>query len=169
MEGEKTMKIESVKDLYLTELQEARSFEEQIAAELGDLARKASDPGLKAFLQDDAPEAQHHRDKVAELIEAHGARPSEHDDQTMRSILAGAADWADQIDDPSLRDAALIASAQRVQHYEICVYGTLATWAKQLGLDDLNTLLRILDEEKEADARLSELAKKSVNAEAAAA
>ena len=162
------MKIDNLKDLYLAELQEARSFEDQIGTALGDLSAKASDPALKAFLEGDQPEAQGHRDKVAGLIGSHGAEPSAHEDQTMRSILEGARDWADKIDDPAVRDAAIIASAQRVQHYEICVYGTLAAWAKQLGLDDLNTLLRILDEEKVADERLSELAKKTVNAEAAA-
>ena len=68
-----------------------------------------------------------------------------------------------------LRDAGLIASAQRVEHYEIAVYGSLATWAKQLGLDeDLPALLDILEEEKRTDESMSTLAKRVVNPDAAA-
>ncbi|ARP95992.1 YciE/YciF ferroxidase family protein [Bordetella genomosp. 13] len=71
------------------------------------------------------------------------------------------------VTDPDLRDAGLIASAQRVEHYEIAVYGTMATWAEQLGLDDdMQTLPAILDEEKRTDQRLSELAKRAINPEA---
>jgi ferritin-like metal-binding protein YciE len=74
------------------------------------------------------------------------------------------------VQDPDLRDAGLIASAQRIEHYEIAVYGTLATWAKQLGLDeDLQTLHAILQEEKRTDERLTELAERVVNLEAAQA
>jgi ferritin-like metal-binding protein YciE len=72
------------------------------------------------------------------------------------------------VQDRDLRDASLIASAQRVEHYEIAVYGSLATWAKQLGLDeDLQTLLAILEEEKSTDERLSMLAKRMINPDAA--
>ena len=77
----------------------------------------------------------------------------------MEAILAEAKRWAAMVEDRDLRDAGLIASAQRVEHYEIAVYGTLATWAKQLGLqEDLRILLEILDEEKRTDDNLTELA-----------
>ena len=73
------------------------------------------------------------------------------------------------LQDQDLRDAGLIASAQRVEHYEIAVYGSLATWAEQLGLEeDLQALLGILEEEKRTDERLSTLAKRVVNPDAAA-
>jgi ferritin-like metal-binding protein YciE len=74
------------------------------------------------------------------------------------------------VKDPDLRDAGLIASAQRVEHYEIAVYGSLATWAKQLGREqDLQALLGILEEEKQADEKLSALAKRVVNFDATTA
>jgi ferritin-like metal-binding protein YciE len=74
------------------------------------------------------------------------------------------------IDSADLRDAALIASCQCVEHYEIACYGTLATWAKQLGLhEDQQTLYAILQEEKHADEMLTALAKRSVNLRAIAA
>jgi ferritin-like metal-binding protein YciE len=73
------------------------------------------------------------------------------------------------VQDRDLRDASLIASAQRIEHYEIAVYGSLATWAKQLGLEeDVQVLLAILEEEKRMDESLSMLAKRMINPDAAA-
>jgi ferritin-like metal-binding protein YciE len=73
------------------------------------------------------------------------------------------------VQDRDLRDAGLIASAQRIEHYEIAVYGSLATWAKQLGLEeDVQVLLAILEEEKRMDESLSMLAKRMINPDAAA-
>jgi ferritin-like metal-binding protein YciE len=87
----------------------------------------------------------------------------------MQAMLQEAEKWANMVQDRDLRDAGLIASAQRVEHYEIAVYGSLATWAKQLGLEeDLQVLLAILEEEKRTDERLSMLAKRMINPDAAA-
>jgi ferritin-like metal-binding protein YciE len=95
--------------------------------------------------------------------------PREHVDQAMQAMLKEAEKWAGMVPDQDLRDAGLIASAQRVEHYEIAVDGSLATWAKQLGLDeDLPVLLDILEEEKRTDDTLSTLAKRVVNPDAAA-
>jgi ferritin-like metal-binding protein YciE len=86
----------------------------------------------------------------------------------MQAMLQEAEKWASMVQDRDLRDAGLIASAQRVEHYEIAVYGSLATWAKQLGLDeDVQALLAILEEEKRTDERLSRLAKRMINPDAA--
>ena len=94
---------------------------------------------------------------------------STHVDQAMQAMLREAEKWATMVQDRDLRDAGIIASAQRVEHYEIAVYGSLATWAKQLGLDeDLPALLDILEEEKRTDESLSTLAKRVVNPDAAA-
>lgn len=162
------MNIADLRQLYLAELQEARSFEDQIARTLGGLAERASDTTLKDFLSEDVPEARNHEAKVTAILEDHGAAADEHEDQTMSAILAEAQKWADRIDDPAVRDAALIASAQRIQHYEIAVYGSLAAWAKQEELEnDLRVLVTILNEEKQADETLSKMAKGSVNREAA--
>ena len=88
----------------------------------------------------------------------------------MQSLLQEAEKWAGMVKDPDLRDAGLIASAQRVEHYEIAGYGSLATWAKQLGREqDLQALLGILEEEKQADEKLSAVAKRVVNPDATTA
>jgi ferritin-like metal-binding protein YciE len=87
----------------------------------------------------------------------------------MQAMLQEGEKWAHMVQDRDLRDAGIIASAPRIEHYEIAVYGSLTTWAKQLGLEqDLQALLGILEEEKRADKKLSTLAKRVVNPDAAA-
>lgn len=160
------MRVPDFLTLYQAELQEACSFETQMADALPGLAQKATDPSLKQLLEDEAAEARNHAAAITALLEARGAQPREHKDQSMQTLIGEARDWVIQIDDPALRDAALIASAQRLQHYEIAVYGSLAAWAKQQGLDEADTLLAILDEERRADAKLTEIATASVNEKA---
>ena len=161
------MAPDTLNDLYLAELQEARSFERQIATTVGRLAGKASDPELKETLEGDRPESEGHAERIAAMLERRGIDPDAHTDQTMEAILKEACTWADEIGDPAVRDAAIIASLQRVQHYEIAAYGALVAWAKTEGLDaEARTLDAILDEEKAADARLTEIAEKTVNARA---
>ena len=158
------MKIASLKDLYIAELQEARSFEGQIANALGELADRASDGALREMLAGERPESLRHGERVTALLERHGVDPRAHEDQTMRAILAEAGKWAAEIDEPAVRDAALIASVQRIQHYEIAAYGALVAWAREQGLEDAETLAGILEEEKAADDKLSTLAGERVNA-----
>ncbi|KPQ20766.1 MAG: Ferritin-like metal-binding protein YciE [Rhodobacteraceae bacterium HLUCCA24] len=162
------MEITDLRSLYVAELQEARSVEAQIADAFDALGARASEPRLKELLHGEVQEAAQHRDRIGELIAGHGEEPRAHDDQAMRAILAEADKWARSIEDAGARDAALVASAQRVQHYEIALYGSLAAWAKELGMSDLERLLAILDEERAADERLSEIAKSGVNKEAVA-
>ncbi|WP_372890306.1 ferritin-like domain-containing protein [Rhodosalinus sp.] len=161
------MQITDLETLYLSELQEARSVEAQIADAFDALAAKAADPALKTLLDAEVRDAAQHRDRLGELVAAHGGAPRAHEDRTMRAMLDEADRWAGAIEDDAARDAALIASAQRVQHYEIALYGSLAAWARHLGMSDRAPLEAILQEEKDADARLTEIAEGGVNTEAA--
>jgi ferritin-like metal-binding protein YciE len=161
------MRFDSLKQIYVSELQEQRSAEEQLIQALPKMSEMAHDAALGAALQEHLRETRTQLDRLDEVLSRHGAEPREHRDRSMETILGEAGKWAMMIDDPEPRDAAMIASAQRIEHYEIAVYGTLATWAKQLGLnEDMRVLLSILEEEKAADAKLTELAKKEVNREA---
>jgi hypothetical protein len=83
-------------------------------------------------VQSHLEETRSQRERLDEVLRRHGAEPHEHVDQSMQAIVREAEKWARMVQDPDLRDAGLIASAQRVEHYEIAVYGTLATWAKHL-------------------------------------
>jgi ferritin-like metal-binding protein YciE len=164
------MNVDSFRSMYVAELQELRSVEAQLMDALPKMADAASHPELKQAIQSHLQQTRLHRDRLDEILRRHGAEPREHVDQSMQAIVSESEKWANMVQDPDLRDAGLIASAQRVEHYEIAVYGTLATWAKQLGLDeDLRALHAILEEEKTADEKLTGLAKRTVNPDAMAA
>jgi len=162
------MTINSLRDLYIAELQEIRSVQGQLVEALPRMADVAGHPELKQGIQTHLEETRAQQSHVEEILRRHNAEPREHVDQAMQAMLQETEKWATMVQDRDLRDAGLIASAQRVEHYEIAVYGSLATWAKQLGLDeDLQALLSILEEEKRTDERLSMLAKRMVNPDAA--
>jgi ferritin-like metal-binding protein YciE len=162
------MNVTSLRDLYIAELQEIRSVEEQLVGALPTMADVAGHPELKQGIQTHLEETRVQQSRVEEILRRHNAEPREHVDQAMQAMLQEAEKWANMVQDRDLRDVGIIASAQRVEHYEIAVYGSLATWAKQLGLDDdLQALLAILEEEKRTDERLSRLAKRMINPDAA--
>jgi ferritin-like metal-binding protein YciE len=162
------MNVTSLRDLYIAELQEIRSVEEQLVGALPTMADVAGHPELKQGIQTHLEETRVQQSRVEEILRGHNAEPREHVDQAMQAMLQEAEKWANMVQDRDLRDVGIIASAQRVEHYEIAVYGSLATWAKQLGLDDdLQALLAILEEEKRTDERLSRLAKRMINPDAA--
>lgn len=162
------MNVTDFRQMYVTEVQELRSVEAQLVDALPKMAGVANHPELKQAIQSHLEETRSQRDRLDEILRRHGAEPREHVDQSMQAIVREAEKWAKTVQDPDLRDAGLIASAQRVEHYEIAVYGTLATWAKQLGLDeDQRTLHAILEEEKRTDEKLTGLAQEIVNPDAA--
>lgn len=162
------MKVESLGDMYAAELQEARSLEEQLVDALPRLAGKAGDPALKEAIDRHLAETRAHVARVEAILGRHEANPREHRDQSAERLIGEAEQWVDMLAGQSLRDAGIIASAQRIEHYEIALYGTLAAWADQLGHErDRDELLAILEEERGADRTLNDLAKKEVNPEAA--
>jgi ferritin-like metal-binding protein YciE len=162
------MNVNSLRDLYIAELQEVRSVEEQLVAALPRMADVAGHPELKQGLHTHLEETRSQQARVEEILRRHNAEPREHVDQAMQAMLQEAEKWASMVQDRDLRDVGIIASAQRIEHYEIAVYGSLATWAKQLGLDeDVQALLAILEEEKRTDERMSMLAKRMINPDAA--
>jgi ferritin-like metal-binding protein YciE len=162
------MNVDNFREIYTAELQELRSVEAQLVEALPKMADVAGHPELKQGIQTHLEETRAQQARVEEILRRHSTEPREHVDQAMQAMLQEAEKWANMVQDRDLRDAGIIASAQRVEHYEIAVYGSLATWAKQLGLeDDLQALLAIL-EEKRTDERLSRPAKRVVNPDAAA-
>lgn len=162
------MPIDDLRKMYISELQEQRSVEEQLVQALPKMSEMASDDGLAEAFQHHLRETRSQLDRLDAILKAHDAEPRAHKDHSMQAIVGEAEKWAKMIDHPEARDAGLIASAQRVEHYEIAVYGTLATWAKQLGLDDdMKVLLDILKEEKAADEKLTGIAKQEANPKAA--
>ncbi|RDC72337.1 ferritin-like domain-containing protein [Rhodovulum sp. 12E13] len=163
------MNVENLGDRYLAELQEARSVEAQLSEALPKMGDAANAKDLKRALADHLGETRSQLDRIDDILRRHGVDTRAHSDQSMQRIIAETDKWAGMVDDQACRDAGLIASAQRIEHYEIAVYGTLASWAVQLGLEkDAATLRAILAEDKSADDALTRLAKGEVNPDAAA-
>lgn len=155
-------------EMYLSELAELRSVEAQMAECLDAFADRASDDELRALIRSHRATTVDHRDRVRDLLEAHGATPDAHADGSMEALISEADKWAGMVEDAALRDAGLIASLQRMEHYEIAVAGTLASWAERLGHEaDARVLAAMLEDDMATDARLSEIAENAVNRVAA--
>lgn len=152
-----------LKSLYFMELQEACSIEAQISTWLPDLAEKAGNDKLRGFLSADLAASLVRGERVGGLLQVHDIDADKHTDGSMQAILREARDWAANIQDPAVLDAALIASIQRILHYEMAVYGSLAGWAKQLNFADAEALSDTLEETKRADAKLTSIAEEIVN------
>ncbi len=135
---------------------------------LDDLARRATDSTLTQAMRDHCEQTSKHCDRLEKLLGSHGVRPRQHADGSMQAIISEATKWAGMVTDENLRDAGLIASLQRMEHYEIAVLGTLINWAERLGHEnDAKVLSGILDDDRQADARFSKIAEKIVNPAAA--
>lgn len=154
------MQVNDFRDLYIAELSELRSVEAQMADHLGDLAKQATDMTLSNAIRTHRSVTETHRDRIDRLLQDHGAAAGDrHDDASMHAMLAETDKWARMIDGGDLRDAGLIASLQRMEHYEIAVLGTLANWAKKLGYEaDATVLSAILKDDKAANAYLTDIA-----------
>ncbi len=164
------MEISNFKDMYLAELQELASVEAQLADALLRMAVAASNPVLKRVLIHHRAETETQRDRLVTILEVHGASPTAHTDQAMQTLVTEAKKMLTILTEDNLRDAGLIASAQKLEHYEIAAYGTAAALAGQLDLRDEQKMLHLsLEEEKRVDALLTQLAKREVNREAVAA
>jgi ferritin-like metal-binding protein YciE len=161
------MQITSFKDMYIAELQELASLERQLGDALLELADVASHQSLKDALAHHREETLVHGQRLESILQKHGANPRAHTDQAMQALIHETEKMMELVKDPDLRDSAIVASAQKVEHYEIAAYGTAAALAGQLGLrDDQKTLHQTLEEEKAADAKLTQLAKGEVNKDA---
>jgi ferritin-like metal-binding protein YciE len=163
------MDVGNFRKMYTVELQEACSLESQLIGALPQMAEVANNPQLKQAIRTHLEETRGHRRQIEDLLKRHGAGPDEHTDQAMQTMIREADKWVWMVHGSGARDAGLIASAQRIEHYEIAIYGTLATWAEQLGLEeDQHALHGILEQEKHADDELTKLAKSSINPHASA-
>jgi ferritin-like metal-binding protein YciE len=130
---------------------------------------KANNTELKDALQEHLDVTNHQISRLNQIFQMLGEKASGETCKGMKGVLAEGDSVVGDAEDNSVRDASIIASAQRVEHYEIAGYGTVRTYAKLLGKNEIaNLLQQTLDEEKEADKTLSEIAE-SVNVEAKAA
>ncbi len=160
--------IKSLDDLFVHTLRDIYYAEKQIRDSLPDMVEKATNPMLKQGFQKHLEETKGHIARVEEVFRMHGVEAKEVNCPAIDGILEEANEVAGEVDDKQVLDAALIAAAQAVEHYEMTRYGTLVEWAKQLGRNDCAAVLKQnLDEEKATDKKLTALAESKVNLAAA--
>lgn len=156
--------IKSMEDLFLHTLQDVYYAENQIVKSLPKLIDKATNRELASGLRSHLRETENQVKRLEQVFEKLGKDPKGVDCPAIDGLLKEADEVAGEVDDKKVLDAAIIGSAQAVEHYEISRYGTLIAWAKELGYDNVVSLLNAnLKEEKAADKKLNVLAEGTVN------
>jgi ferritin-like metal-binding protein YciE len=160
------MKLESLQDLYVAELKDLFSAEQQLVEALPKMAKAASSKDLKKGFQEHLKQTRGHVQRLKQVFKDLDAAPTGKKCKAMEGLIKEGSEIIKLKADPEAKDAALIAAAQRVEHYEIAGYGCVRTYARILGLADAADLLQqTLNEEGDTDKALSELAE-DINLEA---
>ena len=160
--------IKTMDDLFVHTLRDIYYAEKQIVQALPEMIDKSNDAQLKQGFQTHLGETKQHVMRLEQVFKLHGQEPRMVDCPAIDCILDEAEEVAGEVEDKSVLDAALIAAAQAVEHYEMARYGTLIAWAKELGRNDCAALLQQnLDEEKATDKKLTAMAESKINRRAA--
>jgi ferritin-like metal-binding protein YciE len=159
--------FESLRELYTAQLRYLLSTEHQIVKGLENMINHADDTQLKQAFQSHLQETETHVTRLEDLIaEMNKNDVDDKKDPILTAIVSSGENITKESDSGAVRDAGLIATAQKVEHYEIASYGSARDWAKQLGLTNhARVLQQTLDEEKHADQLLSQIAQRT-NSEA---
>lgn len=160
--------IKTMDDLFVHQLQDIYYAEKQITKALPKMIELATDTQLRNGLQAHLGETEGHIRRLEQVFRQHGAEAKGTDCPAIDGIIEEAEEITGEVEDKQVLDAAIIAAAQAVEHYEITRYGTLTAWAKQLGREDCAALLQQnLEEEHAADSKLTKLAESGINRQAA--
>jgi ferritin-like metal-binding protein YciE len=161
------MKLDSFDALFLHQLRDLHSAEKQLVTALPKMAKKASSSELKQAFETHLEQTEHHVERLERIFHDLQLNAGRQKCKAMEGLIEEASDLLKDDAEEAIRDAAMIGAAQRVEHYEIAGYGTARTYAEMLGHTEAAELLqKTLDEEKETDHLLTELALSSVNVEA---
>lgn len=160
-------KMDNLEALLEHQLQDLYSAETQIIKALPTMVKKASNDKLKQALQDHLEETEEQQQRLKQACEKLGISPGGEKCKAIAGIIEEAEDFIKEGAEEEVMDAGLIANAQRVEHYEIAGYGTACHYAKRLGHDEVYKLLSAtLEEEKDADEKLNDLAIEKINEKA---
>lgn len=163
------MKIMTLSDLYIDQLQDMHSCERQIIKALPKMTKAATHPDLKAAFTKHLEETKDQLERLNEILTDLEKSPGRKVCEAAAGLVEEASHMMEADAEPDARDAGLICAAQKLEHYEIATYGCLRTYAKQLGRkSDAKVLESILDQEKHADTALTTLAMNTINADAVA-
>ena len=153
------MEMDTLRDLFIDELRDTYHAEGQLVKALPRMAKKAESDELKAAFEQHLEETKSHQERVEEVFDLFEEKPKTKVCKGMQGIIEEGKEMMSEDMDPDVMDAALIAAAQRAEHYEMAAYGTLRTYAKLLGNDEAARILQsILDEEGATDKKLTQLA-----------
>ena len=158
------MALRTLEDLFVKELKDLYSAEKQILKDLPKMAKAASSEKLREGFEEHREQTEGHVERLEKIFESLGKPSRGVKCAAMEGIIEEGKELLEEDADESVMDAALIAAAQRVEHYEIAAYGTVRTLARMLGNSEAEELLQqTLDEEKQTDEKLTELAESEVN------
>ena len=161
------MEMQSLQDLFEDELKDTYNAEAQILKALPRMAKKASDPMLKEAFEMHEEETREHVQRLEQVFKLMGMKAKGKTCKAMQGIVEEGKEMMGEDMEPEVMDAALIASAQRVEHYEIAAYGTLRTFAQHMGQKEVAQLLQqTLDNEGQTDKKLTKLATRKINIQA---
>lgn len=163
------MKMDDLSALFHDELKDIYDAEHQIVKALPKMAKAATSPKLKAGFEEHLKQSEEHISRLEKVFDLIGKKPMKKTCKAMKGLIEEGDEVIKQQADPDVKDAALIAAGQRVEHYEMAAYGCLRTWAGHLDMADAKKILQTtLDEEGETDKKLTKLAESSINVKAMA-
>jgi ferritin-like metal-binding protein YciE len=161
------MKIETMEDLFLEQVEDLYDAENRLVKALPKMAEASTSTTLRQAFESHLLETEGHVMRLETVFKTLGKDPKSHTCDAMKGLISEGEDVFSDIDESPLRDAGLIAAANRVEHYEIAAYGSARTFAETLGLREAASLLeQTLQEEKKADQKLTQLAENMINDEA---
>lgn len=161
------MKIENMEELFLQQIEDLYDAEKRLVKALPKMAEASTSLMLKQAFESHLQQTEGHVTRLETIFRQLNKHAKAETCDAMKGLVSEGEDMVSHIDESPLRDAGLIASANRVEHYEIAAYGSARTFAQTLGLTQAAALLdQTLQEEKEADQKLTQLAQQMVNEQA---
>jgi ferritin-like metal-binding protein YciE len=164
---ESMSKIKSLSELFVEELKDLYSAENQLIKALPKMANATTSDELKMAIQSHLEQTKNHASRLEKVFNELGHKPEQVTCKAMKGLIEEGEEMIQKAEKCAARDAGIIGSAQRVEHYEISAYGTAQTHASLLGYNRIDELLQeTLEEEKAANNKLNQIALDSVNSEA---
>lgn len=161
------MEMSSLQDLFMDVLKDTYDAELQITKALPKMVKAAKSPDLKAAFVDHLQKTENHVKRLEQVFEQQNKKPARKTCKGMQGLLEEGAELMKEDAEPAVLDAGLIAAAQKVEHYEISAYGTLSAYASLLGAQDaIDLFQKTLNEEKQTDLSLTQLAENTINVKA---
>ena len=161
------MKIENLDDLFLAEIEDLYDCEKRLTKALPKMAKASTSPELRKAFETHLEETQGHVERLERVFNEIGKKPKAVPCEAITGLIEEGEEMIGNTEQSPVRDAGIIAAANRVEHYEIAAYGAARTFAETLGLSSAVSLLdQTLEEEKKADQKLTKIAETKVNQDA---